>query len=62
MAKERGVCIHYVNEGNCDLGKDCAFWGHCQTCPTWKRKPGAKPARPDVRRKKLDKARRRDEY
>ena len=32
--KERGVCIHYKYEGCCDLGKDCQFWGHCQTCPS----------------------------
>ena len=61
MAKERGVCIHYKYEGCCDLGKDCEFWGHCQTCPTWKKKPGSLPPRPDTRRKKLDKARKRDE-
>ena len=35
------VCIHYVNEGTCDLGKKCSFYGHCQTCKTYKKKPGA---------------------
>ena len=45
MAHDRGVCIHYKfeGEGGCDLGKKCEFWGHCQTCKSWKRKPGAKP-------------------
>lgn len=62
MAHERGLCIHYQYEGCCDLGKECSFWGHCQTCPTWKQKPGAGPARLDFRRKKMDKARRKDEY
>ena len=61
MSKERGVCIHYKYEGCCDLGKNCEFWGHCQTCRTWKKKPGSLPPRPDTRRKKLDKARKRDE-
>ena len=55
MAKDRGVCIHYICEHNCDLGKECEFWGHCQTCPSWKRKPGAQPPRVDNRRKKMDK-------
>lgn len=28
MARERLIaCQHYVNEGNCDLGKKCEFWG-----------------------------------
>ena len=61
MSKERGVCIHYKYEGCCDLGKNCEFCGHCQTCRTWKKKPGSLPPRPDTRRKKLDKARKRDE-
>lgn len=53
MAKERLIaCQHYVNEGNCDLGKECAFWGHCQTCKTYKATPGGKPARVDLRKKK----------
>ena len=60
MAKDRGVCIHYICEHNCDLGKECEFWGHCQTCPTWKRKPGAQPPRVDNRRKKMDKIMRKE--
>lgn len=56
MAKERLVaCQHYINEGNCDLGKECAFWGHCQTCKTYSAIPGGKPARVDLRQKKNDK-------
>lgn len=60
MAKERGVCIHYKYEGCCDLGKDCKFWGHCQTCQSWKKKPGAGPARPNLKRKKLERARQKE--
>ena len=59
--KERGVCIHYQYEAGWDLGKECDFWGHCQTCPKGKKKPVSLPPRPDTRRKKLDKARKRDE-
>ena len=46
------VCIHYVNEGTCDLGKKCSFYGHCQNCKTYKKKPGAKPNRTDARKQK----------
>lgn len=60
--KDREIaCVHYRAERVCDLGKECEFWGHCQTCQSWKKKPGSLPPRPDTRRKKLDKARRRDE-
>ena len=56
MAKERTIaCIHYKNEGNCDFNKECAFWGHCQTCKTYRKTPGGKPARVDLRKKKNDK-------
>ena len=60
MSKERGVCIHYQYEGCCDLGKECEFWGHCQTCQSWKKKPGAGPARPNLKRKKLERARQKE--
>lgn len=61
MAKTREIpCIHYVCHGNCDLGKDAEFYGLCQTCPTYKAKRGAAPARVDNRRKKLEKIRKRD--
>lgn len=63
MAREREIqCIHYVCEGNCDLGKDGTFRGHCQICPTYRKKPGAKPARTDTRRQRLDRANKRDRY
>jgi hypothetical protein len=63
MAKTREtVCLHYICEGTCDLGKDGTFYGHCQTCRTYKKKPGAKPARTDNRRRKLDKISKKDVY
>ena len=49
--KERGVCIHYQYEGCCDLGKECEFWGHCQTCQSHRPKKGAS-IRKDYRSKK----------
>ena len=48
------VCIHYVNEGTCDLEKECSFYGHCQTCKTYKKKPGAKPKRVDTRKQRKE--------
>lgn len=63
MAKTREiVCIHYQHEGSCDLGKDATFYGHCQTCKTYKKRTGAKPARTDNRRQKLDRIRRKERY
>lgn len=56
MAKDREVaCMHYVCEGNCDLGKEGTFRKHCQTCKTYKPIPGGKVARPNLKREKKDK-------
>lgn len=61
MSKTREIaCVHYVNEGNCNLGKDCAFYGHCQTCKTYKKLPGGKPNRTDTRRQKLARINRKE--
>ena len=63
MAKTREiVCIHYMAAGECDLGKKAEFYGHCQTCPTYKKKKGMKPARVNNKRKKLEKIRKKDLY
>ena len=63
MAKTREIaCIHYVCNGKCDLGKEADLYGHCQTCPTYKKKPGGKPARTDNRREKMDRILRKEEY
>lgn len=65
MARTRElVCIHYKAKGECDLGKKAEFYGLCQTCPSYKKKPGAKPARVDNRKRKLEKYRKheREDY
>jgi len=65
MARTRElVCIHYKAKGECDLGKKAEFYGLCQTCPSYKKKLGAKPARTDNRRRKLEKYRKheREDY
>jgi len=61
MSKTREiVCVHYINKGNCELGRDSELYGLCQTCSSYKKKPGAKPARIDNRKKKLDKIKRKE--
>lgn len=63
MAKTREIaCVHYKCHGNCDLGKDADFYGHCQTCPTYSAKKGGRPARVDNRRKKMDKILRKERW
>ena len=63
MGKTREiVCLHYISKGNCDLGKNAEFYGLCQTCPSYKKKPGSKPARVDNRKKKLDKILKQEKY
>ena len=63
MAKTREVvCLHYISKGNCDLGKNAEFYGLCQTCPSYKKKSGSKPARVDNRKKKLDKILKQEKY
>lgn len=63
MAKTREIaCIHYVCNGKCDLDKEADFYGHCQTCKTYRAKPGGKPARTDNRRQKMDRILRKEKY
>lgn len=54
--KDREIaCIHYLAEKNCDLGKEGTFRHYCQTCKTYKPKPGGRAARPDLRKEKKEK-------
>ncbi len=46
------ACIHYMAEGQCDLGKKGTFRGQCQICPTYKAKKGTNPARKNLKREK----------
>ena len=63
MAKGREIaCIHYKCEGECDLGQEASFRGHCQICPTYKKLPGGKPARTDNRRQKMDRIMRKEKW
>lgn len=56
------ACIHYINEGTCALGKKCEFYGHCQTCKTYKKTPGGKPARTDTRKQRLARLEKKTKY
>jgi hypothetical protein len=56
------ACVHYICEGQCALGKDAEFRGHCQNCKTYKKLPGGKPARTDNRRRKMDKIIKKERY
>lgn len=63
MAKTREIqCVHYINEGNCALGRGGEFYGTCQTCRNYKKKPNARPNRKDTRRQRLERIEKRERY
>lgn len=53
-------CANYICHNNCKLGKKADFYGLCQTCPKYVKMAGAKPARTDNRKRKLDKIERKE--
>lgn len=46
------ACIHYVREGECDLGHKGTFRKACQKCKQYSSIPGGRPARKNNRRQK----------
>ena len=61
--KDREIaCVHYKAEGNCDLGKDGTFRGHCQICPSYSPLRHGKPARTDTRRQKAERIMRKERW
>ena len=63
MGKTREIaCVHYKAEGNCDLGKDGTFRGHCQICPSYSPLRHGKPARTDTRRQKAERIMRKERW
>ena len=63
MAKTREIaCQFYIAEGNCSKGREGTFRGKCQKCNKYLPKIGAKPARTDNRRRKLDKINRKENW
>jgi len=62
VAKTREYqCKHYINEGNCALGKRGQFYGSCQTCGSYVKKPGSRPNRKDTRKQRLERIKRKEE-
>ena len=56
MAKDREYpCKYYIREKECGQGREGTFYGACQTCVLYCKKPGSKPARPDTRKEKTEK-------
>ena len=63
MGKVREIaCIHYKCHGECDLGKEADFYGHCQTCKTYSPLRHGRPARVDTRRQRAERARRKEKF
>lgn len=55
-------CKFYDHEHVCNKfnNRDAEFYGYCQKCPDYVAKKGAAAARPNIKRKKLEDARRKD--
>ena len=63
MGKTREIaCVHYKAEGNCDLGKDGTFRGHCQICSSYSPLRHGRPARTDTRRQKAERIMRKERW
>ena len=61
MARDRFVqCESYVAEKHCKRGKEGTFYGACQKCPFYKPVKGAKPAKVDNHKAKLEKIRKKE--
>lgn len=52
--KDREIpCMHYICEGECDIGREGTFRRYCQTCREYKEKRHGVPARPNDRKEKI---------
>lgn len=59
--KDREIqCVYYLAEHDCEIGHDGTFRKACQKCPDYTPLRGAKPARKNLKRDKLHKARKKD--
>lgn len=57
MAKDRErPCEFYQYEGCCSKGREGTFRKACQTCDKYHAKPGAEPARKNLKREKRERA------
>lgn len=56
MSKDREYpCKHYINEGNCALGKEGTFTKKCQSYKNYVKLPGSNPRRKNLKKEKTDK-------
>lgn len=55
------VCIHYVCEKRCKLGKEGTHNKACQKCKSYIPLKGSRPSKTDKRGKKLARIQRREE-
>lgn len=63
MAKDRLIkCKSYLYEGSCAKGRAGTFYGACQKCDKYEPVRGSVPAKKNLKREKLQKARESDEY
>lgn len=57
MAKDGFIkCEYYLNEGNCSKGREGTFYHSCQHCDLYKAVRGAAPAKKNLKKQKLQKA------
>ena len=63
MARDRFIqCKHYIAEKNCNKGKEGTFYGACQHCHLYEPVKGAKPAKVDNHKERLEKIRKKEAY
>ena len=56
------ICKHYVRAGECAITKrKCMVQGEMQHCGKYEARKGTEPIRANQRRKKLERAKRRNE-
>lgn len=61
MKTREVACEFYECEGSCSKGRAGFFRKTCQTCSKYVKKAGGQPARPNLRRKKLEDIRRKED-
>lgn len=49
------ACIHYIREGECNLGHKGTFRKACKKCKQYKPLKGGRPARPNLKKQKKEK-------
>lgn len=56
MAKDRYVaCCYHIAEGKYQKCRECSFYKKCQTCDKYLPVKGGRPAKKNLKKKKLNK-------